>query len=224
VLKKAPGIEAASGYRELGASCRGWSPGQGRATSPRGGQPGRRDAEIGAAVARARQAWPSRRELTELMSPSELAAVSDDRLLRALLESGCVPDKALERFLTLLRSAVLAQATQTIGKDAASPDELQLYSALARLCFVNDYVFDSTADEIELASSLRERLEAALQSGAAVPRSGRSRLRLIFPFTSYHALASSLSRPWPEPVKKPAGTGRSSSPSRSGRVARPFPC
>ena len=63
---------------------------------------------IGAAVARANSFWPSRRPLAELLQPSELAALCHDPLLRALMESGCVPDAALERFLTLLRFALFA--------------------------------------------------------------------------------------------------------------------
>src|SRR5262249_44566556 len=58
---------------------------------------------IGAAVARAKSIWPNRRPMAELLQPSELAVVCQDPLLRALLETGCVPDAALERFLTLLR-------------------------------------------------------------------------------------------------------------------------
>jgi tetratricopeptide (TPR) repeat protein/2-polyprenyl-3-methyl-5-hydroxy-6-metoxy-1,4-benzoquinol methylase len=159
------------------------------------------DAEIGAAVARASQAWPNRRELTELLSPTESAALCNERLLRALLESGCVPDKTLERLLTLLRYAVLARATKTIGDDGASPDELQLYSALARLCFGNGYVLDCAADEIELASSLRDRLEAALQSGAAVPTIWPIAIAAYFPLHSLPTLTSSLSRAWPDAVR-----------------------
>jgi tetratricopeptide (TPR) repeat protein/SAM-dependent methyltransferase len=201
-LKKAPGIEAASDYRELvlRAVVEPWA--RPSDLAPVAASLVVANAEIGAAVARARRAWPSRRELTELMSPAELAAVCDDRLLRSLLESGCVPDKALERFLTLLRFAVLAHAAETTGEDAASPDELQLYSALARLCFINDYVLDCTADEIELASSLRERLEAALQSEAAIPAIWPIAVAAYFPLHSLPALASSLSRPWPETVSR----------------------
>jgi tetratricopeptide (TPR) repeat protein/2-polyprenyl-3-methyl-5-hydroxy-6-metoxy-1,4-benzoquinol methylase len=159
------------------------------------------DAKIGAAVARARQAWPNRPELIELMSPSEFAAVRDDRSLRTLLDSGCVPDKALEQFLTLLRFAVLARATATIEENTASPDELQLYSALARLCFINDYVFDCAAGEVELASSLCGRLAEALQSGAAVPAIWLIAVAAYFPLHTLPALASSLSRPWPQAVR-----------------------
>ena len=104
------------------------------------------------------------------MNHSELAAIVRDRLLRALLESGCVPDQALERLLTLLRFAVLERATAMAGHDAFSPDELEFYSALARLCFISDYVFDCTPNETELAASLRERLVASVAIGNRSPR------------------------------------------------------
>jgi tetratricopeptide (TPR) repeat protein/2-polyprenyl-3-methyl-5-hydroxy-6-metoxy-1,4-benzoquinol methylase len=200
-LKDAAGTSNASRYRDLvlRAVVEPWArPGD---LAPVAADLVLANSEIGAAVARASQAWPNRQGLTELTSPSELAALSHEQLLRALLESGCVPDKKLERFLTLLRFAVLAHASVTMGEDSASSDELELYSALARLCFISYYVFDCAAGEIELASALRERLEAALRSGANIPAVWPIAVAAYFPLHTLPALAASLSRPWPDAVR-----------------------
>ena len=156
--------------------------------------------DLGPVIERAQSIWPKRQALNDLMNHSELAAIVRDRLLRALLESGCVPDQALERLLTLLRFAVLERATAMAGHDAFSPDELEFYSALARLCFISDYVFDCTPNETELAASLRERLVAALQSGTAVPAIWPIAVAAYFPLHGLSCRDALLSRSWPDPV------------------------
>src|SRR5262249_36488252 len=68
---------------------------------------------IGPAIARARDAWPRRLPLDQLLPFAERKALAADPLLIALVESGHVPDKALERLLTLLRAALLDLAANT---------------------------------------------------------------------------------------------------------------
>ncbi len=87
---------------------------------------------------------------TEQLAPESaadlLAVLSGDRLLRALLESAPVRNAILERFLTVLRSVLLQVATQT--EPTAAPDEptLGFACALARQCFINEYVFAETGN------------------------------------------------------------------------------
>jgi tetratricopeptide (TPR) repeat protein len=45
---------------------------------------------------------------------------------------------------------------------------LHFYSALARQCYINEYVFSLTDEEIQKASDLRDSLASALESGAKV--------------------------------------------------------
>jgi tetratricopeptide (TPR) repeat protein/SAM-dependent methyltransferase len=156
--------------------------------------------QIAAAVARSEEIWPRRPSLRELLGASELAALCQDRLLGALLESGCVPNQRLERFLTLLRFAVLERATEPTGNDAVSPEELQLYCALARLCFVNDYVFDCTVDESWRASALRQQLVTALQAGAEVPALWPTAVAAYVPLHVLPGQDLLLSRSWPAPI------------------------
>jgi tetratricopeptide (TPR) repeat protein/SAM-dependent methyltransferase len=157
---------------------------------------------IGAAVARAKSIWPNRRPMAELLQPSEFAVVCQDPLLRALLETGCVPDEALERFLTLLRFALLERAEATGADDAVSPDELELFGALARLCFLSDYVFDCTADEGARARALGNRLDAALQAGSDAPAILPVAVAAYVPLRGLPAADSLSARSWPAAVER----------------------
>jgi tetratricopeptide (TPR) repeat protein/SAM-dependent methyltransferase len=157
---------------------------------------------IGEAVARAKTIWPNRRPMADLLQPSELAAVCQDPLLRALLETGCVPDKALERFLTLLRFALFERAEAMGADGAVSPDELELFGALARSCFLSDYVLDCTADEGARVRALSDRLDAALQAGNDAPAIWLVAVAAYMPLHALPAAASLLARSWPAAVER----------------------
>jgi hypothetical protein len=116
--------------------------------------------------ARATAAWPIRLKLEDLSG--RLAAIADDELLRVLLETVPVCDIELERCLTGLRAILLDAAAE----GPATPSEdglLRFCSALARQCFINEYVFDTTPEELEKLERMRERLVRAMASGGAVP-------------------------------------------------------
>jgi tetratricopeptide (TPR) repeat protein/2-polyprenyl-3-methyl-5-hydroxy-6-metoxy-1,4-benzoquinol methylase len=122
---------------------------------------------IAAAIARAKGATDAS-SLAKLWGPTGLAAPAGDGLLRYLLESAPVPDADLERVLTATRRMVLDLAASEAAETAAG-EELAFCCALARQCFVNEYVFACTGEETEKAHGLRERLTAAIESGAPVP-------------------------------------------------------
>ena len=109
--------------------------------------------------ARASAAWPTRLKIEDLSG--RLAAIADDELLRVLLETVPVCDIELERCLTGLRAILLDAAAE----GPATPSEdglLRFCSALARQCFINEYVFDTTREELEKLDRMRERLVRAM--------------------------------------------------------------
>lgn len=125
-----------------------------------------RDPVIGPAMRRATAAWPRRLSPHELLGPAGLAAISADPLLLALLETSRTFGLDIERFLTSLRAGLLEIATQDRGHQ---DDEVaRLCCALARQCFINEYVFDLTADEHDRACRLRDRISDALGVRATV--------------------------------------------------------
>ena len=79
--------------------------------------------------------------------------LSDDRLLRALLESAPARNPDMERFLTAVRSLVMRLADQTEATGALDEPTLAFACALARQCFINEYVFAAT--DTDLAQALR---------------------------------------------------------------------
>src|SRR5207237_5562864 len=84
----------------------------------------RLDPLVGPCIERAAHAWPKRLADNELFGPAGLAALSDDSLLRPLLENAQVCDVAMERFLTTVRRAVLEAALDTIVEN--NPDDATL--------------------------------------------------------------------------------------------------
>jgi SAM-dependent methyltransferase len=116
--------------------------------------------------ARVARAWPERIMLENLSG--RLTAIADDELLRVVLETVPVCDVELERLLTAIRAIFLAAAHE--GPTTPAEDGLlRFFCALARQCFINEYVFDASSDELEGVRRLREKLVRAIASGGAVP-------------------------------------------------------
>jgi tetratricopeptide (TPR) repeat protein/SAM-dependent methyltransferase len=146
-------------------------------------------------IARAAAAWPAR--LPELFDTDGLAALGKDELLHRLLECGPVTDIGFERLLTNLRQAMLTGGT----KAAADQQHLDLYCAVARQCFVNEYVFSTLDEELDQARQARASLDQALASDAPIAPILPVVVGAYFPL---HTLANAqklLERSWPGPVK-----------------------
>ena len=149
-----------------------------------------------------------------------LPALASDRLLRALLESAPVRDAELERFLTGVRAGLLQ--TGDAGRLASAVDEhlLDFSCALARQCFINEYVFAETETEAAQATALRDRLDA----GAGERRAGLSALPLPYAaaIAPLHALAQAdafLQRSWPARARRACSSSRCGSPRPSATSA-----
>jgi SAM-dependent methyltransferase/tetratricopeptide (TPR) repeat protein len=154
---------------------------------------------LGAAVERANAAWPERVPAQVLLGADCLAALAVDPMLATLLESATVRDVGLERLLTSLRRSLLDGALADAGGAADDPT-LAFCCALARQCFINEYVFEPLPDELHKVEQLERVVVDAVASGAAVRP-----LRLAA-LASYRALSSVadatrlLERDWPKPV------------------------
>ena len=129
---------------------------------------------------RVETAWPERLPLD--VSPSPQARPWDDALLIALLQTTPVTDIAIERLLVTLRRCLLQQAVR--GDPATSP---VFHCALARQCFINEYVYPCLPEEVAEVDALRNRLEAAIAAGAEVPDAWLEAVGTYYPL---HALAN----------------------------------
>src|SRR5262249_28274908 len=100
-------------------------------------------------VARAVAAWPQRLAGDALWTGAERAAICADPLLRTLMESAPVCDIDLERFLTGVRRALVTDALAATPSAEIDVGLLAFHCALARQCFLNEYVHALDAGEAD---------------------------------------------------------------------------
>ena len=156
------------------------------------------DPTIGACIKRANEAWPHRLSEADLLGPAGWSTIGNDRLLIAMLESTPVCDIELERFLTAARFILLQAASA--ASHPSLPDEAKLKAgcALARQCFVNEYVFGLAAGELDQALRLRAALIAGMAAGAPVPALWLAAVASYVPLSSLPGAPALLDRSWPQ--------------------------
>lgn len=154
--------------------------------------------DIGGCVARAADAWPLRLSAQDLFGSNGLTTFATDPLLCALLNSTPICDIEMERFLTMARCAMLEAAAGMTVSDDEVGTALSFYSALARQCFINEYVFSHTDDEIQKASDLRDSLATALEAKTQVPVLWLVAVAAYFPLYSLPLATRLLDNQWPE--------------------------
>lgn len=153
-------------------------------------------APIGAALARAQAAWPERVAVTDLLGTAGMAVLARDELLCRLLECDPITDLGLERLLTNVRLAMLTRAQSGEGDDGL----IDFYCAVARQCFINEYVFSMMETEAEQAQALRASLDKALAAGAPVPPLWPAVVGAYFPLGGIVNTDTLLRRSWPASV------------------------
>jgi len=141
-----------------------------------------------------------------------LAALARDELLCTLM--GLMPnqDPALEAALMLVRRELLEHA---LAGEEAYPD---FHAVLARQCFLNEYVFTASDEELRAVDHLRRRVMAALDTGAAVTPAQVAALASYGPLTD----ARLLERTWP-PATQAILTQQLREPAEEKRLADALP-
>jgi tetratricopeptide (TPR) repeat protein/SAM-dependent methyltransferase len=160
------------------------------------------DPTISEYVACATHAWPRRPPAQELLGPSGFGAISDCRLLVCLMESTPVCDLALERFLTAVRHAMLEVASTVTASTIVDEKVLNLACALARQCFLNEYVFDCGKEELDRAERLRDLTMHAIETGATVPGLWLAVVAAYFPLHSLSVAGGLGGKQWPDAVER----------------------
>jgi tetratricopeptide (TPR) repeat protein len=155
-----------------------------------------RQEPLAGCIHRAEQAWPERLAADVFGEPG-VAAIASDRLLCSLLEAAPVCDPGLERVLTNARMALLHIAAENAETHA---DELAFWCALAQQCCVNEHVFADTPQEQALVAGLRDRLSAALDSGADIPLLWPVAVAAYASLVGLGGAAGLPDRTWPAPV------------------------
>jgi ubiquinone/menaquinone biosynthesis C-methylase UbiE len=167
-------------------------------------------------MARAFETYP--RPLPALFGGHGLAAVASAPLLCALRDATPIYDPEMERFLTVARRALL----DTAGAMSGSSAGIDFYSALARQCFINEYVFAVTADEVRKADYLRNWLSTALATAAPVPALLVAAVAAYFPLYTLSLSRRLLERSWPEEIARLL-TQQVVEPAEERRIAASVP-
>jgi 2-polyprenyl-3-methyl-5-hydroxy-6-metoxy-1,4-benzoquinol methylase/tetratricopeptide (TPR) repeat protein len=149
-------------------------------------------------IALANSAWPTLLPAAQVLGATGLQALSSDQLLHCLLECDPVTDIGLERLLTNLRHAMLTRAAADSGQQEHL---LDLCCALARQCFVNEYVFALTEDENEQALRLRDSIEDALSNDIEIAPFRLAALGAYLPLHTLTAAERLLEKSWPRPIE-----------------------
>jgi SAM-dependent methyltransferase len=126
-------------------------------------------------------------------------SIADDPLLRQMMVSGRVSDGEIERVLTVARRGLL---DRTRGGGALDANLTEFFCALARQCFLNEYVFAETGEESLAVEGLCAALGERLRGGGEIPPEW---LIAAAAFRPLHSLADAdalLVRAWPEPIEQ----------------------
>lgn len=153
------------------------------------------DADIARGIEQAVAAWPSRLSVDQLST--SLPAAFRNPVLRCLLENTRTDDVGLERYLTSVRLALLEAA---VSAEAVNDDILGFYCALARQCFINEYVYARSDPEYARFESLRRSLAEALASNAQVPPLWLVAVAAYAPLHRVPDIEKMLGRTWPDCV------------------------
>src|SRR5262249_1539824 len=151
---------------------------------------------LGEGMKRAAAAWPRRLPPGDLSASAGFEAICADTLLCRVLESTAIRDVDLERLLTCIRVDVLRIAIDADG-DGVEDTILGFCSALAKQCFINEYVFATTPEEAEQAERLKQKLIEALTRGSNMPALWPTVVAAYFPLHSLPNAQLLLERAWP---------------------------
>ena len=152
-------------------------------------------------IAHADRLWPGRVAVKEILEKSQIGRLADDELLRSVLECDQITDLGLERLIANVRHALLYAVTAEDAKDA-EPERypLDFCCAVARQCFINQYVFSLTEDENVRAKTLRDTVDAALGAGVAVPPLHLAVVGAYQPLYEISNAERLLGKSWPHAV------------------------
>jgi tetratricopeptide (TPR) repeat protein/2-polyprenyl-3-methyl-5-hydroxy-6-metoxy-1,4-benzoquinol methylase len=124
------------------------------------------------ALERANDAWPARLSKQELFGDAGLPLAAQDFLFESLLENVAINSVEFERLLTMVRKFMLDDAFMiSISGKSDVHEWAQLenfYSAIARQCFINEYVYSSTNEELIRLDQMRTAVNASLSANLPV--------------------------------------------------------
>ncbi len=131
------------------------------------------------------------------LDAADLAKLAEDCLLHQILISGRIADAELERVLTAARRDLLSGVSGAIDEPM-----LAFFSALARQCFINEYVFADSEQERSQVDLLRDATVERLDRGDDIPPPWLAALAAYAPLHSLAHAERLLDRTWPQPIDR----------------------
>jgi 2-polyprenyl-3-methyl-5-hydroxy-6-metoxy-1,4-benzoquinol methylase len=147
--------------------------------------------ELAEALRRQGAAWPQRLALHDLLD--NLDAVAADPLFLYLLQSTPVRDVGFERLLTAIRYSLVTMAAAGLPFPS---HQVSFTCALAKQCFINEYVFPVTPEETDQVSLVRDAIADAIASSAAIEPMRLAALAMYSPLHAVPSAALLLEREW----------------------------
>jgi tetratricopeptide (TPR) repeat protein/2-polyprenyl-3-methyl-5-hydroxy-6-metoxy-1,4-benzoquinol methylase len=138
------------------------------------------------------------KDLVSSISKNEFSGTS---LLQAMLSSSLIPSPKLESLLTLLRHHFLKDAQYKALTKSETEDVTPFYCSLAQQCFINEYVYYQTAEEIGLSQQLRYQLTQALEEVGNVSADLIIAVACYFPLYSVAGSEKLLHKKWPTHIQ-----------------------
>lgn len=146
---------------------------------------------------RANKAWPQRLSMDELFGASGLLLVANDPLVQCILECMPISSVEVERFLAMTRRVLLGRCVET---GDVGDEQTALLCAIARQCYINEYVFSPTEEELTQVQMLLGMIEKALKNQSPI---SAAQLAAVAAYTALGSLpyaGAMADLAWPEPV------------------------
>ncbi len=150
---------------------------------------------LGEEMKRAAGAWPQHLPTRDLLGPS-FTDIYADALLRHVLESTTIRNVELERLLTSIRADFLGFAADG-GTNLDDDDAVAFGCVLAKQCFINEYVFAITSEEVDRAERLKQKLVEALAKHSTISPLWPCVAAMYFPLHLLPNAQALLDRAWP---------------------------
>jgi SAM-dependent methyltransferase len=152
-------------------------------------------------LARIAGKWPMPVTPAELFGTEGVRPLAEDLFLRCAMEAAMLPGVQLETLLGYARAGLLQLAAGQGGKACEIDDDLVAFAcALARQCFINEYLYLPTEAESELAHGLRDRLLQDLASAVAITPLRLAVVAAYFPLRAIPVTEVLLGRDWPASI------------------------
>ncbi len=132
------------------------------------------------------------------ISKKELVA---SELLGAMISSSPIHDPEIEILLTSLRGHLLRQVASLNFNEDETEEVATFYCSLAKQCFINEYIYFQTPEEINLSYQLRDRLIKALEVGGIVSAGLVAAVACFFPLYSVVGVEKLLQKKWSDDIK-----------------------